>query len=103
MSKSADELQALHTQLQMAKAAVAMASSALQTKGLAFAEVWASYSNSVRALTKDSALRAKHGVKSPGYLKGPAFHRAPKGAKPTTGNGKVPADAGIHNGGSVTQ
>jgi hypothetical protein len=76
MAKEANELSALRTQVQAAKAALVQASAALGARSEEFAAVWASYSNLVRALTTDEALRRKHGVKSPGVRKGPMFRRA---------------------------
>lgn len=75
MAKEAQALSALRTQVQTAKAALVQASAALGARSEEFAKVWASYSNLVRALTTDAALRGKHGVKSPGVRKGPMFKR----------------------------
>src|SRR6266567_7372562 len=63
MAKEASELSALHTEVQAAKTALVQASAALGARSEKFATLWASYSNLVRALTTDEALRRKHGVK----------------------------------------
>jgi hypothetical protein len=76
MAKEVKDLSALRTQVRAAKAALAQATAALGARSEEFAKVWASYSNLVRALTTDEALRSKHGVKSPGSRKGPMFRRA---------------------------
>ncbi len=75
MAKEAQALSTLRTQVQSAKAALVQASAALGARSEEFARMWASYSNLVRALTTDEALRRKHGVKSPGVRKGPMFKR----------------------------
>jgi hypothetical protein len=75
MAKEAEDLSALHTKLQVTKTAMMEASAALAARSEAFAQLWATYSNLVRAFTKDVALRRKHGVTSPGVRKGPMFRR----------------------------
>ena len=75
MAKEAEELSALHTKVQVAKAALVQASAALSARAEQFGQIWATYSSFVRAFTKDVALRRKHGVTSPGVRKGPMFRR----------------------------
>ncbi len=90
MAKEAKALQDLRTQIDMAKAQLSVASAALDAKAQQFAQTWSTYCNFVRALIPDVALRAQHGVKSPGVLKGPAFRRGPR--KPKDGS-KAPVGA----------
>ncbi len=75
MAKEAAELTALHTNVQVAKAAMLQASAELAARSEAFTQIWAMYSSLVRAFTRDTALRRKHGVTSPGVRKGPMFRR----------------------------
>lgn len=65
MAKEAKELSDLRTQVQAAKSALVQASAALGARSEEFATLWASYSNLVRALTTDVALRRKHGAEEP--------------------------------------
>ncbi len=76
MTKAAEKLQELVTRAAVAKAAFAEAIAELAKGSKEFATMWSSYSSLVRALTTDVAVRAAHGVASPGRAKGPRFHRA---------------------------
>ncbi len=87
MRQQANTLAELHTRVQMAKDDLASAIAALQTEAKDFAQRWSTYSNLVRGLTSDVALRNEHGVGTPGRRKGPAVHRAPRIAKAAPVNG----------------
>ncbi len=91
MATAARELTELHTQLSIARAALAQASAALAERAAEFAQQWSSYSNLVRGMTTDEALRFAHGVASPGVNKGPRFHRAPR-VQPAPAPAPAPAN-----------
>jgi hypothetical protein len=82
MTTDARELTELHIRVLAAKAALVQASAALSARGGEFAQKWASFSNLVRGLTSDEALRNALGVQSPGTRKGPLFRRGPRAKEP---------------------
>jgi hypothetical protein len=94
MANEAKELTQLRTQYLVAKAALAKASGALADRAETFAQFWAAYSNIVRGLTTDEALRKQHGVATLGKQKGPRFHRPPKTASTPTSGGAASGSTG---------
>ncbi len=84
MTAQAEKLSQAHTQVQLAKDALRRAVADLANAAKEFAAMWATYSNVVRALTTDVALRQSLGVKSlGGSSKKPRRHRASRTAPAT--------------------
>ncbi len=82
MTAAAEKLQELRTRADVAKSAFAEAIAELAKVTKEFVTMWASYSNLIRGLTTDVALRAAHGGSTPGRTKRPRFHRASPPAPP---------------------
>ena len=95
MGAQAKKLSELHTQVQIAKDALARAVADLASAAREFATMWATYSNLVRALTTDVALRQSLGVNSLGFSKKPRFHRASRSAPATPPEPQPTNGAGV--------
>jgi hypothetical protein len=81
MRKAARRLTMLHTRADVAKGHWVSALAALQAEAHVFAQLWSKFSNLVRGLTPDPALRNELGVSSPGRRKTSSLHRGPRLAK----------------------